>query len=147
MILARYRRAVSRSASAVSGISNRKSGAIKRGKGFNREFNGRTRFCHTVMTLRKVFAKQAITSAGFSTRLAQTGRCDTHGHGLAQDLDQHHDPTLTIGHLVDAFDAGKRCLSQAHALALLEQPLWLRLNRCLLRSQQFDLPADSVRCV
>ncbi len=40
---------------------NRESGAIKRGKRRYRKFDRRTALCHTVMTLRKVFAKQAIT--------------------------------------------------------------------------------------
>jgi len=58
------------------------------------------------------FAKQAINEAVLSAHLAQTGRCDPHGHGLAQKLDHHHDPTLVIGHLVDGFDTGKRPLLQ-----------------------------------
>jgi hypothetical protein len=64
------------------------------------------------MTLRKVFFQTGNNEAGVSARLAQTGQCDTHRHGLAQNLDQHHDPTLAIGHLVDAFDAGKRRFRQ-----------------------------------
>ncbi len=82
--------------------------------------------------------RQANCEAGLSARLTQTGRCDTHRHGLAQDLDQHHDPTLAIGHLVDALNARERCFRETHALARLEQAFRLGLDRCFLCSQQFD---------
>ncbi len=94
--------------------------------------------CHTIMTLRKVFCQTGNNEAALSTRLAQTGRSDTHCDGLAQDLNQHHDPTLAIGHLIYAFDAGKRRLRQANALTWLDQALRFSLNRCFLCSQQFD---------
>jgi hypothetical protein len=76
----------------------------------------------------KGFLPNRQYEAGLSARFTQTGRCDTHGHGLAQDFDQHHDPALAVGHLVDAFDAGKRRLRQTHALARLEQALRLGLH-------------------
>ena len=94
--------------------------------------------CHTVMTLRKVFCQTSNSEAGLPARFTQTGRCDTHSHGFVQDLDQHHDPMLAIGHLVDAFDAGKWRFGQAHTLTLLEQALRLSLRRCFLCSQPFD---------
>jgi hypothetical protein len=90
------------------------------------------------MALRKAFRQTCNSDADLSARFAQTGRCDTHSHRLTQNLDQHHDPTLAIGHLVDALDTGKRRFGQTNALTLLEQPFWLDLNRCFLRSQQFD---------
>lgn len=83
------------------------------------------------------FAKQAITKQG-----CQLARCKltsaSHGGGLVQKLDQHHDPTLAIGHLVDAFDAGKRRFGQEHVLTQPEQPRGIALNRRLLHPRQFD---------
>jgi hypothetical protein len=90
------------------------------------------------MTLRKVFCQTGNNEADLSTRLAQTGRRDAHCHGLAQNLDQHHNSTLAIGHLENTFDAGKWHICQTHALTSLEQALGLGLYRCFLRSQQFD---------
>ena len=43
------------------------------------------------------------------------GRRNLHPDLLGEQFDQHHDPTLAIGHLVDAFDASKRRFGQARA--------------------------------
>ena len=43
-----------------------------------------------------------------SADLAQVGRCNPHPYLLGEQFDQHHDAALAIGHLVDAFDTGKR---------------------------------------
>jgi hypothetical protein len=42
-----------------------------------------------------------------SADLTQVHRCNPHQHLLGGQFDQHHDTTLTVGHLVDAFDAGE----------------------------------------
>jgi len=90
------------------------------------------------MTFRKVSWVTGKNRAGVSAGLAQTRRRDAYGHGLAQDLDQHHEPTLAIGHLADAFYASERGFRQSHALSGFEQAFRLCLNRCLLHSQKFD---------
>ena len=75
----------------------------------------------------KGFLPNRQYEADLSAGLAQTGGCDTHRHGLAQNLDQYHDPTLAISHLVDAFDTGKRRLRQSHTLPSFEQAFRLSL--------------------
>jgi hypothetical protein len=75
----------------------------------------------------KGFLPNRQYEADLSAGLAQTGRRHAHCDRLAQNLDQHHDPTLAIGHLVDAFDAGKRRFRQTNALAGLEESLRLSL--------------------
>jgi hypothetical protein len=81
-----------------------------------RKFDRRTGLCHIVMILRKIFCQTGNNTSGLSARLAQTGWCDTHGHWLPQNFDQHHDPAFAIGHLVDAFNAGERRFRQTHTL-------------------------------
>lgn len=52
-----------------------------------------------------------------SADLAQVGRCNPNPYLLGEEFNQHHDPTLAIDHLVDAFDTRKWSFCEAHALA------------------------------
>ena len=58
-----------------------------------------------------------------SAHLAQAGGINLHRHGLAQDVQQHHDALFGIGHPVGRLQPGKRAFGDDHRVALVEK--WL----------------------
>ena len=65
---------------------------------------------------------------GTSANLAKVGWCNSHPDLLGEQFDQHHDAAFAIGHLVDAFDAGKRGFCKTHALTGFEEARRLGLD-------------------
>ena len=103
-ILARYRRAVSRSASAVSEVQQWVSEAF-----YKQQSAAKGLTSGNILPHRHDFEK---CFEGTSACLAQVGRCNSHPDLLGEQFDQHHAPTLAIRHLVDALNASKRHFCQ-----------------------------------
>lgn len=64
--------------------------------------------------------------------------CNANPYLLGREFNQHGDAALAIGHLLDAFDTGRRRFRQTHAPARLEQALLPGLSRRFLRTQGLD---------
>lgn len=111
----RYRRAV-HDQQAQSVASNRE---IRWDKSVTRDaehIHRKNGLCHVVLYLGNVYCQTDRFSwsgtrclgcrfAYALARFTQAGRGHTHGNRLAHQFDEHHDPSLAVRHLIDAFNA------------------------------------------